>query len=307
MSALLLVAWAAAQAAAPATSSLQDDLRRARDESAVLEDRLAAARRAHSAAPGAETALLLKTTYLDVQRGQLARTRSFERQKSACPSPDEAPLAAESCVRELLARAGARAAFVELVGDELLAVVLPPAREPEGLLFVRGLLRRATQQRGLLTLQLELVRERGPRDAAVESVLFAAAPATTPGDSFVGPILSEGARRLLAALPERYVELSGPAGHRFVQERCAAPPPARALELSVLGQARLVYENGTERASEPLLDAWKAEGGVELAFQGARTVRLRWPSAEREVADWSGVPWATAESFPRKAAQGCSK
>lgn len=305
MSILLACLWLAAQAPAPPGTSLADELARARDEGAILEDRLAAARRAHGLAANAETAALLRATYLDVERGELGRVRTFERVRASCASPDDKPVDAETCVRDLLVRAGARRLLVNLQGDELLVLALGPAREPDGLLHLRGLVRRATQQRGVLAVELEVQRSRGPRDPAVEAHLLAP-PAVSAPAQYQGPVLSEGARRVLGALPERYVEISGEPGRRFIQERCAAVPPARTLTVSILGQAQLTHENGTERSVETLLDAWKVERGVELAFEGGRTLRVLWPTAEKNVADWSGVAWATTETFPRKPAQGCA-
>lgn len=319
MSALVLLALFAAQAPAPVGAAppvsppgtLQEELRRARDEGAVLEDRLAAARRAHALAHNAETAALVKATFLDVERGQLARSRSFERLRTSCTSPDAAPLSVEACVRELLREAAASRAFVDLQGDELVTVAL--AREPDVLWTVRGLVRRATQQGGQLTLDLELQRARSPRDATLEALLLPApsspaAPATAPrAAGFRGPVISEGARRLLGALPDRFLELSGEPAHRFIQERCHAAPPARGIAVSLLGQAQLSFQNAAERSVEAIVDAWKVERGVELAFEGGRTVRILWPTAEKNVADFSGVAWATTDTFPRKPALGCTQ
>ena len=67
------------------------------------------------------------------------------------------------------------------------------------------------------------------------------------------------------------------------------------------------FENGAERSVETLVDAWKVERGVELAFEGGRTVRVTWPTAEKNVAALAGVAWATVDAFPHKPASGCGK
>lgn len=300
---LSLVAMVALGAPAPAGTSLSDELRRARDDAAPLEDRLAAARRAYGLASSAETAALVKATFLDVERDQLARAHAFERLRTSCASPDAAPLGVERCVRELLARSSARAAFVEVRGDEVLSVAL--GVEPDTLHLVRGVVRRAQQQRGQLTLDLEVLRARMPRDALLEPLLFGTVAARARPSDFAGPVLSEGSRQLIAALPDHFTELAGAPGHRVIQDRCQAPPITRGLEASWLGQARVTLHEGAESSSETIVDAWKVERGVELALEGGRTLRMTWPTAEKNVAELGGVAWGTEESFPRKPAPGC--
>lgn len=294
---------------APAGSStpagLADELRRARDDDAALDDRLAAARRAYGLAATAETTALLRSTFLDAERDWLGHARAFEHVQVACVSPDAAPITVEACVRQHLARSSARAALVDVQGDEVVTVAL--GADEVALSTVHGVVRRALQQRGVLHLDVDVVRGRLSRDAALERALLTPVPAAARADAFVGPVLSKTSREVLAALPASLVELEGAAGHRVIPERCRTTPSARYLEQSWLGQAQLVFSSGGDRSREPVFDAWKVERGVELAFAGRKTVRVSWPTAEKDVLELDGVPWATSEAFPRKPALDCPK
>lgn len=302
---LLLTLGQPAPAASSKPAGLAEELRRARDDEAPLDDRLAAARRAHGIAATAETAALLKATFLDVERDWLAHVGSFERLRASCPSPDAMPIAVDGCVRELLARSSAQAALVDVQGDEVVSVAL--GADQATLQAVHGVVRRALQQRGRLQLDVELVRARMPRDAALERAILTALPPAPRAVAFVGPVLSKTSREALAALPASLVELDGAPGHRVIPERCRAAPSARALELSWLGQAQLAYTSGAETSREAMFDAWRVERGVELALTGKKTVRVVWPTAEKDVIELDGVGWGTSDAFPRRPALDCPK
>lgn len=288
--------------AAPGTT-LADELRRARDDEAALDDRLAAARRAYGLAANAETTALFRATFLDVERDLLAHTRAFERLRASCASPDATPLGVEGCVRELVARSSVRAALVDVQGDEVVSVAL--GTDEAVLHVVHAVVRRALQQRGRLAVELEVSRQRMPRDGALERALLTALPTPTRTDAFAGPVLSRTSREVLAALPERYLALAGAAGHRVIPEPCAGAPGARVLEQSWLGQAQLVVTNGDVTRRQIVFDAWRVERGAELALDARRTLRVTWPTVERDVAELDGAAWGTSDAFPRAPARDC--
>ncbi len=290
---------------APPGTSLADELRRARDDEAALDDRLAAARRAYGKAATAETTALFKAAFLDVERDLLAHTTSFERLRATCPSPDAAPTGVEACVRELVARTSATAALIDVQGDEIVSVV---RGVDDGALFVvHAVVRRALQQRGALALDLEVSRQRMPRDAALERALLTKLPAAR-ADAFTGPVLSRPSREVLAALPDRYLELAGAAGHRALPEACPGGPAVRALEHSWLGQAQLASTMGGATTRQVVFDAWRVERGAELALLGRRApLRVTWPTVERDVAELDGVAWGTSDAFPRAPGLSCPR
>ncbi|MCC7073800.1 MAG: hypothetical protein IT383_20995 [Deltaproteobacteria bacterium] len=290
---------------APAGTALADELRRARADDVELDDRLSAARRAYGLVANAETTALFKATFLDVERDLLAHTRAFERLRASCVSPDAAPLGVEGCVRELAARSSARAMLVDVQGDEVVSVVL--GTDDAALHVVHGVVRRALQQRGRLTLDLEVARARIPRDGALERALLSALPNAPRADAFAGPVLSRTSREVLAALPERAVELTGVAGHRVIPERCAGAPTTRMLEQSWLGQAHVASTAAGVTSRQVVFDAWRVERGAELALDGRHPLRVTWPTAEGDVIELDGVAWGATEAFPRAPALNCPR
>jgi hypothetical protein len=273
------------------------------DAEAALSD----ARRAVAKDPvSAAAKKALKTAFVEARHALIDRTRDFEKLTVTCPAL-RGSIGTESCIRDHVERMVTSSSFVEVEGDELVAAVVLPGYEE--LFLTEGVVRGVHADGDVVSVDLDVIRERGPRDPAVESVLFLASAQKGAPPEWSGPILSRDARRLLASVPDHFTVLDGEPSHRFVQELCGGKPsPTFALSQSLVGQASYLDNPAGSTAVTAVVDVKATGNGIKLALKAGKPVDLQWPTSEKDVALVGGTAWGTSASkFPSKQAKNCPK
>ncbi len=267
-------------------------------EAALSDARRAYAHDEKSAAVRAE----LKSAFLEARHALIDRTRDFERVIITCPSL-RGSISTESCVRDHVEHIAYASAFVEMQGDELVTALVLPGYEE--LFLTEGVVRGVRPEGDNVQVDLDVIRARGPRDPAVERVLFAGFPQHhAPVPQFTGPVLSRASRQALASLPPSFTVLSGVPSRRYVQEICGKPTPRIAFAQSLLGQG--AFSEGD--AVVAITAAHHTADGVRVELKKGKPVELRWPSPEPDVALRGDAAWAAAPAkFPVHPAKNCPR